>query len=61
METKKELRQQLTEAVIRETEHFVALEQIQRIIEQSDRNKEPFVFAIDKIKKVLAARFQTNS
>ena len=58
METKKELRQQLSESIERETNHYIALEQIQNIITQSEITKEPFVFAKEKIKKVLAKRFE---
>ena len=61
METKKELRQQLTESVIREANHYVALDQIQKVITQSEITREPFAFTIEKIKKVLATRFQANS
>lgn len=61
METKRELKKQLKEAIQRETNHFIALEKITKAINISELKKEPYVFAIQEIKKVLATDFETNS
>ena len=53
METKKELREQLTESELRASRHFVKLRIIEKIIEDSDKNKELYAETVSKIKKEL--------
>ena len=53
METKKELKEQLMESELRASRHFVKLRIIEKIIEDSDKNKELYAETVSKIKKEL--------
>lgn len=54
METKRELRAQLVESELRASRHFIKLRIIEKIIEDSDKNKELYAETVRKIKKELA-------
>lgn len=56
IETKKDLRKQLDEAIDRSFVHFSKLFNIEKIIEQGEKNYEMAIITLDKIKKELADR-----
>lgn len=67
-ESKKELKEEIINAEERATKHFrnkVELERklnsIKFIIDEADRNKELYVFTIDKIKRVLDTVLTDNN
>lgn len=56
METKRELRAQLMESELRASRDFIKLRIIEKIIEDSDKNKELYAETVRKIKRELADR-----
>lgn len=58
METKKQLRKQLDEEISKEFEYYKEIFDIEKIVEDGEKQKEMAILTLDKIKKRIRQRYQ---